>query len=120
MGNFRFYRRMRIFPGLSVNLSKSGPSLTVGMRGAHVTVGSRGVRKTVGIPGTGIYYTSHSGYHSGVHSAHVENPITAQQQAAAHGHRLGNRDRDHPGSGPAYRHSNRLGDGSLGEDVSHG
>lgn len=84
MGNFRFYRRMRIFPGLSVNLSKSGPSLTVGMRGAHVTVGSRGVRKTIGIPGTGIYYTSQSGYHSGVHSAHVENPITAQQQAAAH------------------------------------
>ena len=41
MGNFRFYRRMSIFPGLSVNLSKSGPSLTVGMRGAHVTVGSK-------------------------------------------------------------------------------
>ncbi|HVA81693.1 MAG TPA: DUF4236 domain-containing protein [Candidatus Binataceae bacterium] len=85
MGNFRFYRRMRIFPGLSVNLSKSGPSLTLGMRGAHVTLGSRGVRKTVGIPGTGIYYTSHSGYHTGVHSAHVEDPITNQQQAAAHG-----------------------------------
>lgn len=84
MGNFRFYRRMRIFPGLSVNLSKSGPSLTVGMRGAHMTVGSRGLRKTIGIPGTGIYYTSQSGYHSGVHSAHVETPITAQQQAAAH------------------------------------
>lgn len=75
---------MRIFPGLSVNLSKSGPSLTVGMRGAHVTVGSRGVRKTIGIPGTGIYYTSQSGYHSGVHSAHVDDPITAEQQAAAH------------------------------------
>ena len=42
MGNFRFYRRVSIFPGLSVNLSKSGPSLTVGMRGAHVTVGSNG------------------------------------------------------------------------------
>src|SRR5208337_642492 len=36
MGNFRFYRRVSIFPGLSVNVSKSGPSLTVGMRGAHV------------------------------------------------------------------------------------
>ncbi|WP_333651311.1 DUF4236 domain-containing protein [Candidatus Binatus sp.] len=31
MGNFRFYRRGSIFPGLSVNVSKSGPSLTVGM-----------------------------------------------------------------------------------------
>ncbi|MGH7249282.1 MAG: DUF4236 domain-containing protein [Pseudomonadota bacterium] len=85
MGNFRFYRRMRIFPGLSVNVSKSGPSLTFGMRGAHVTVGSRGVRRTIGIPGTGIYYTSHSGYHSGVHTAQVEHPLSDQQQAAAHG-----------------------------------
>ena len=84
MGNFRFYRRVSIFPGLSINLSKSGPSLTVGMRGAHVTVGSKGVRKTVGIPGTGIYYTSHSGYHSGAHSAHVDTPITDAQQTTAH------------------------------------
>jgi len=84
MGNFRFYRRVSIFPGLSVNLSKSGPSLTVGMRGAHVTMGRTGVRKTVGIPGTGIYYTSHNGYHSGAHSAHVDDQITPQLQATAH------------------------------------
>jgi hypothetical protein len=85
MGNFRFYRRVSIFPGLSVNVSKSGPSLTFGMRGAHVTVGRTGIRKTVGIPGTGIYYTSHSGYHSGAHSAHVDDPISDSQQSAAHG-----------------------------------
>ncbi|MFZ2061835.1 MAG: DUF4236 domain-containing protein [Candidatus Binatus sp.] len=84
MGNFRFYRRVSIFPGLSVNLSKSGPSLTVGMRGAHVTVGSKGIRKTIGIPGTGIYYTSHSGYYSGAHSAHVEQPISDSRQTTAH------------------------------------
>ncbi len=84
MGNFRFYRRVGIFPGLSVNLSKSGPSLTFGVRGAHVTLGSKGIRKTVGIPGTGIYYTSHQGYHSGIHSAHVEQPISAEQQTRAH------------------------------------
>src|SRR5260370_10403365 len=85
MGNFRFYRRVSIFPGLSVNVSKSGPSLTVGMRGAHMTFGSKGIRKTVGIPGTGIYYTSHTGYHSGAHSAHVEQPISESQQTTAHG-----------------------------------
>jgi hypothetical protein len=85
MGNFRFYRRVSIFPGLSVNVSKSGPSLTVGMRGSHITLGSKGIRKTVGIPGTGIYYTSHSGYHSGAHSAHVEQPISERQQTTAHG-----------------------------------
>ena len=85
MGNFRFYRRLRIFPGLSVNLSKSGPSLTVGVRGAHLTMGPKGVRRTVGIPGTGIYYTSHSGYHSGGHSAHVESELSPEQQQRAHG-----------------------------------
>lgn len=84
MGNFRFYRRVSIFPGLSVNVSKSGPSLTVGMRGAHMTLGRNGIRRTVGIPGTGVYYTSHSGYHTGAHSAHVEQPISEGQQAAAH------------------------------------
>jgi Protein of unknown function (DUF4236) len=68
MGNFRFYRRARIFPGLSVNLSKSGPSLTVGVRGAHMTFGRGGMRRTVGIPGSGLYYTSYKGYHTGFHS----------------------------------------------------
>ncbi|MGH8013287.1 MAG: DUF4236 domain-containing protein [Candidatus Binataceae bacterium] len=83
MGNFRFYRRVHIFPGLSVNLSKSGPSLTVGMRGAHMTFGNRGITRTVGIPGTGVYYTSRKGYHSGVHSAHTETPLTPGAQNAA-------------------------------------
>lgn len=64
----RFYRRVKVLPGISLNFSTSGPSLSVGVRGAHVTVGRRGIRKTVGIPGTGIYYTSQHGYHTGVHS----------------------------------------------------
>jgi len=83
MGNFRFYRRVRILPGLAVNLSRSGPSLTVGVRGAHLTVGSTGVRRTVGIPGTGLFYTSHTGLHSGVHSRHADTPITPAQQSRA-------------------------------------
>ena len=32
---FRFYRRVRILPGVSVNFSRSGPSLSVGLRGPH-------------------------------------------------------------------------------------
>lgn len=68
MAYVRFFRRVRIAPGLSVNLSKHGASLSVGVRGAHVTLGRHGVRRTVGIPGTGIYWTSQSGHHTGVHS----------------------------------------------------
>jgi hypothetical protein len=77
VSNFRFYRRVHVFPGLSLNLSKSGPSLTMGMRGAHVTVGSRGVRRTVGIPGSGVFWTSTSGLHSGVHTSHVDTSVAA-------------------------------------------
>jgi hypothetical protein len=64
---FRFFRRASILPGVRVNLSRSGPSLTLGVRGAHVTVGARGVTKTVGIPGTGAYWTDRHGLHTGAH-----------------------------------------------------
>jgi len=64
-------------------MSRSGPSLTLGVRGAHLTVGGRGVTKTVGIPGTGVFYTSRHGYHTGYHSANSETPRPADQQAAA-------------------------------------
>jgi tetratricopeptide (TPR) repeat protein len=61
---FRFFRRIKVAPGVTVNLSKSGGSVSVGPRGAKVTVGPRGVRRTVGIPGTGLYHTTHTGYGS--------------------------------------------------------
>jgi len=71
---------------MSVNLSRSGPSLSVGVRGAHVTVGRRGVTRTVGIPGTGLFYTSRRGYHSGYHSASSERRLTPDEHAAAARH----------------------------------
>ena len=55
---FRFFRRIRIAPGLSLNLSKSGPSLSFGPRGTKLTVGRHGVHRSVGLPGTGMYYTT--------------------------------------------------------------
>lgn len=53
----RLWRRVRIAPGVTINLTKSGPSVSVGPRGAKMTFGSRGIRQTLGIPGTGIYAT---------------------------------------------------------------
>ena len=84
----RFYKRVHLFPGVSVNVSKSGPSLTVGMRGAHMTVGRGGITRTVGLPGTGIYYTSHRGYHTGFHSAHSDIPPDAQVSADRNAERM--------------------------------
>ena len=57
---FRLFRRIKIAPGITINLSKSGLSASAGMRGARVTLGPRGVRRTVGIPGTGISYSENS------------------------------------------------------------
>lgn len=55
---FRFWRRIKIAPGITLNLSKSGGSLSFGPRGAKFTVGSRGERVSLGIPGTGLFYTT--------------------------------------------------------------
>jgi len=53
---FRFRRRLRIFPGLWLNLSKKGTSLSVGGRGATINVNREGVQETIGLPGSGVSY----------------------------------------------------------------
>lgn len=55
---FRFRRSIRLAPGLRINLSKSGPSLSIGRSGLTHTIGPRGRRTTVGLPGTGISYST--------------------------------------------------------------
>jgi hypothetical protein len=54
---FRFSRRIKILPGVTVNLSRSGVSTSIGVKGAHVTLGHGKVRETVSLPGTGLSYT---------------------------------------------------------------
>lgn len=54
---FRFWRRIRLAPGVTLNLSKSAASLSFGPRGAKYTISPRGNRATAGIPGTGLFYT---------------------------------------------------------------
>ena len=54
---FRFQKRIKVLPGVTINLSKSGASTSIGTRGAHVNIGKRGVKGTVGLPGTGISYS---------------------------------------------------------------
>lgn len=56
---FRFWRRIRLAPGVTLNLSKSTASLSVGPQGAKYTISPRGNRATAGIPGTGLFYTVH-------------------------------------------------------------
>jgi tetratricopeptide (TPR) repeat protein len=54
---FRFQKRIRLFPGVTLNLSKSGGSLSLGPRGAKLNLGPRGASGSVGLPGSGAYYT---------------------------------------------------------------
>jgi hypothetical protein len=53
---FRFQKRIRIFKGLTLNLSKSGSSWTVGRPGASVNIKDEKVTGNIGIPGTGLSY----------------------------------------------------------------
>jgi hypothetical protein len=68
MGFLRFRRSIKIIPGVRLNLSKSGGSVSLGVRGAHYTIGAKGARTTVGIPGSGLSWTQYSPY-SASHSA---------------------------------------------------
>jgi hypothetical protein len=51
---FRFQRRIKIAPGLRLNISKSGVSVSAGPRGASLTAGTRGLFANAGLPGTGM------------------------------------------------------------------
>jgi tetratricopeptide (TPR) repeat protein len=57
--SFRFWRRIRLAPGVTLNLSKSTASLSLGPRGAKYTISPRGNRATAGLTGTGLFYTVH-------------------------------------------------------------
>jgi hypothetical protein len=53
---WRYQRRKRIAPGLTLNLSKRGMGVSAGPRGAKVSVGPRGLTATLTLIGTGLSY----------------------------------------------------------------
>ena len=50
-----YRKRVRIAPGVHLNLSRRGVSTTIGVRGASVNFGKKGTYVNTGIPGTGFY-----------------------------------------------------------------
>lgn len=52
--SIRFQRRIKILPGVKLNISKKGISTTIGPRGLSVNTGKRGTYLNTGIPGSGI------------------------------------------------------------------
>lgn len=73
---FRFRKTLQLFPGVRVNVSKTGTSVSIGQAGASVNVSKRGVRTTVGVPGTGLSYSQNLG---------VGAPDSAEPTPAAEG-----------------------------------
>lgn len=57
----RFRHSFQLFPGVHLNLSKTGVSASFGVPGATLNIGPQGLRSNVGIPGTGFSYrTQHN------------------------------------------------------------
>ena len=57
MAGFRFRKRIRLLPGVWLNLSKHGVSTSVGTKGLTVNLKGDKTRTTVSAPGTGLSYT---------------------------------------------------------------
>ncbi len=51
----RFRRRVKLFPGVYLNLSKTGINTTIGVPVASINFSKQGTFLNAGIPGTGIY-----------------------------------------------------------------
>lgn len=79
----RFRKSLKIAPGIRVNLSRSGTSLSVGGRGATANFSKRGTRTTLGIPGTGLSFVSSSGGASQAAVRRAEREERARQRAEA-------------------------------------
>lgn len=57
----RFRRRVRIAPGVSLNISKSGIGISAGPPGLRAGFGVRGSHYSAGAPGTGLHYRKQIG-----------------------------------------------------------
>lgn len=72
----RFRQRIKVFPGVHLNVSLGGMSVSMGGPGATVNVGKgMRVRGTFGLPGTGLSYQGT--LHPGIASTRCSNRTTA-------------------------------------------
>lgn len=56
MKGLRFQKRKKILPGVWLNFSKSGVTVSIGIPGLMLNLGRRGIWFTAGLPGTGLSY----------------------------------------------------------------
>jgi len=81
----RFQKRITLFKGLTINLSKTGASVSVGPRGAKLNIRGDIVTGSVGLPGSGISYRQRlDRLESADHTSHLD-PIQEQHQSPVEG-----------------------------------
>ena len=54
--SWRFQRRRKLLPGVTLNVGKRSAGLSVGRRGARLSMGRRGATATLSLVGTGLAY----------------------------------------------------------------
>lgn len=79
----RFRRRVRIAPGVHLNISKSGFGISGGPRGLKIGAGPRGMHYSAGLPGTGLHYRK-DGIRAPSPSTASGSGKTVQQPTGAH------------------------------------
>lgn len=55
---FKFRKRIKIAPGIHINVGKTGISTSIGKRGSTINIGKNGTKATFGIPRTGLSYST--------------------------------------------------------------
>ena len=91
---FRFYRRVTLFPGVSMNFGKRGTSFSVGPRGLKTTINpTKGLRHSFGIPGTGLSYQTP--YKKWGDSSSTAKPPASRKKTSAADQRQSARETDH-------------------------
>lgn len=84
----RFQKRIKLLPGLRLNLSKSGISASVGRPGATVNLSAKGVKGTVGLPGTGLSHTQQLSPRRGRRRASEAPPTESAHSEDPRGHEI--------------------------------
>lgn len=54
----RLRKRIKLMPGVHLNVGLKGVSASVGRPGATANIGRKGVTGTVGVPGTGVSHSA--------------------------------------------------------------
>jgi hypothetical protein len=58
---WRFRRRKKLLPGVTLNLGKRGGSVSLGRRGSRLNIGRGGTTASVSLLGTGLSYVKRLG-----------------------------------------------------------